>query len=479
MSTACPPSVRPSRRLIPLVAALLGLALLLVGLAGAQTEGRVDIVRVEGAITPPMARYVGGAIGRAAADGAAAVVLEVDTPGGLSSAMDDIIADVIQSEVPVVVFVAPNGARAASAGVFIAYAAHVSAMAPGTRIGSASPIFLGDDGSETDGGDTLVRKVTNDAVSQIRNLAAQRGRNADWAERAVREAANVTAEEAARLGVVDLLAPNVPALLETIDGRSVALAGGPVTLATAGAETRAVGMGLVDRFLQLLADPTIAYILLSLGSLGLILELSNPGAILPGVVGGLGLLLGLFGLGTLPVDWTGALLIGFGFLLLAVDVFVPSFGALTVGGLASFVLGSYLLIGEGAPPGFDVAPTAIWTMTALLLAFFLSLAGSVLRARRRRPATGREALVGEVGTVRRPLRPGADGVVFLGGELWRAVLAPAAADLPLGAPAVVTAVDGLRLVVRPATAAEAAAPTAATDTRTVVPVASPARASAG
>ena len=469
-------------RLLPLLLLAVGAVLLLVQPLAAQTAagGHVDVVRVDGAITPPMARYVEGAIADAAEDGAAAVVLELDTPGGLSSAMDDIIDHILRSDVPVVVYVAPRGARAASAGVFIAYAAHVAAMAPGTRIGSASPILVGEDGT-TDGNETLTRKITNDAVSQIRNLAQLRGRNAEWAEQAVREAANITADEAVQLDVVDLQAPDVAALLAAIDGRSVELEDGPVTLATAGAEVRGVEMGWLDQFFHLLADPTVAYILLSLGSLGLFLELSNPGAILPGVIGGLFLLLALYGLGTLPVNWAGLLLIGFAFLLFAVDLFVPSFGSLTVGGVISFVLGSYLLLGSEAPPGYDIAPTVIWTMTALLVAFFLFIGGSVLRARLRRPATGRESLVGRVGVVRRPLKP--EGMVFLAGELWEAS-APAATDgaeVPVGASVVVTAVDGLRLAVRPATAQETAAARAKPtgDDRAVVPVAGPSRAESG
>jgi len=464
---------------------LLGAALLLVQpFAAAQGERRVDVVRVDGTITPPMARYVEGAINRAAGDGATAVVLELDTPGGLATAMDDIIDDILRSPVPVVVYVGPEGARAASAGVFITYAAHVAAMAPGTRIGSASPVTIGgapDDAAPQEGAEqpassneqTLERKIVNDAVSQIKNLAQLRERNAEWGEQAVREAANVTADEALQLDVVDLVAPSIPALLDQIDGRTVRLGSGDeVVLATAGAELREVEMGWMDQFMQLLADPTIAYILLSLGSLGLFLELSNPGAILPGVVGGLFLLLALYGLGTLPVNWAGVFLIAFGFLLFVVDLFVPSFGSLTVGGVVSFVLGSYLLIGGDAPPGFAIAPPVIWTMTALLVGFFLFLGGSVLRARLRRPTTGREGLVGEVGTVRRPLTP--EGMVFVAGELWSA-RAVDGAELPAGSPVVVAAVEGLRLVVRPVPvpveAAVPARPARTDDPRTVVPVA--------
>jgi membrane-bound serine protease (ClpP class) len=380
----------------------------------------------------------------------------------------------------VVVYVGPEGARAASAGVFITYAAHVAAMAPGTRIGSASPVTLGGpaptegeappaDGQPSNG-ETMARKVTNDAVSQIKNLAQLRNRNAAWAESAVRDAANVTADEAVRLAVVDLVAPSVPDLLARIDGRSVRLGDGTdVVLATNGASIRTVEMGWMAQLWQLLADPTVAYILLSLGSLGLFLELSNPGAILPGVVGGIFLLLALYSLGTLPVDWTGVLLIGFAFVLFAVDLFVPSFGSLTIGGVVSFVLGSYLLIGGDAPAGFAIAEPVIWTMTALLVALFLFIGGSVVRARLRRPTTGRESLLGAVGTVRRAIDPA--GMVFMRGELWSAT---AADDRPIaaGTSVAVTTVDGLRLVVRPIAVPEGAgtASLPGIDPRVVVPV---------
>lgn len=448
-----------------LLALLLALAALLAGVpAGvpaapvAAQDGapRVDVVRVDGAITPPLARFVEKSLRAASADGAAAVVLELDTPGGLMTSMDEIVADILASEVPVVVYVAPDGARAASAGVFITYAAHVAAMAPATRIGSASPVTLGEGGAPATTDETMTAKITNDAVSQIRNLAELRGRNADWGERAVREAANVTADEAAQLGVVDLVAPDLPTLLREIDGRSVTLAGEPAAIRTAGAATRSVEMGWLDGLFQLLADPTIAYLLLSLGGLGLFLELSNPGTTLPGVIGGLGVLLGLFGLGTLPVNWAGVLLIAFAFLLFVVDLFVPSFGTLTVGGVIAFVLGSFLLIDGGAAPGLAIAPAVIWTMTALLVGFFVLVGAAVLRARWRTPTTGREGLIGAVGTVRRPLAP--DGMVFVAGELWQATLVggDGGRALPVGTPVAVSGIDGLRLLVRPATAPEAA-----------------------
>ncbi len=441
-------------RSLPVLAIVLGALLLAVQplLARAATPGDpvVIVAKIDGTITPVMARYVERVIKRAERDQAAAIVLQMDTPGGLSTAMDDIVRSILGSEVPVVVYVAPRGARAASAGVFITYAAHIAAMAPGTNIGSATPIFMGEDGSAQDGSDTLQRKVTNDAVSQIKNLAQLRGRNAEWAEKAVREAANITADEAVALHVVDLLAPDLPSLLEEIDGRTVQMASGTMTLATRGVTVRNLDMTIFEEFLQLIADPTIAYLLLSLGLLGIWIELSNPGITLPGVAGAIALILGLFALGTLSVNWTGVLLIALAFVLLIVDLFVPSLGLLTIGGLVSFVIGSYLLFGDEAAPGYEVSRTAIWALTACLLAFALFLGWSVMRARLRPPATGKESLVGQIGEVRSPLAP--SGMVHIQGELWRATLEGAApAELPVGSRVVVTRVDGLRLVVRPAT----------------------------
>jgi membrane-bound serine protease (ClpP class) len=456
-------------RLPPLLLALLamGVVLLLAPLpapaAAQEAAGVVPIARAEGAVSPPMARYLAAAIANAERQGAPALVIELDTPGGLMSSSDEIVRAILDSRVPVVVWVAPREARAASAGVFLTYAGHVAAMAPGTRIGSASPVALG---GELD--DTMARKVTNDAVSQVRNLADLRGRNADWAEAAVRDAANVTAEEAARLGVVDVVAADLPSLLAAIDGRTVETAAGPVTIETGGATTAEAPMGWLDRLLMLLADPTIAYLLLALGGVGIFLELSVPGVTLPGVVGGISVILGLFGLGALPVNWAGVALIGLAFVLLVVDFFVPSFGTLTIGGLASFVIGSHLLF-DGAGGGIGVSPILIWTIAALLGGLLLLLAGSVLKTRFLRPATGREGLVGMVGAARTPLGP--DGVVFVAGELWQATVAGAspvpptdrsapasgpAPVIPAGAPIAVSGLDGLRLVVRPATTAEAA-----------------------
>ena len=437
-----------------------------------ERQPKVVVGEIDGTITPVMARYVERVIERAEDDGAAAVVFEMDTPGGLSSAMDDIIRDILESEVPVVVYVTPRGARAASAGVYISYAAHVSAMAPGTNIGSASPVFIGADGSADDGDDTMSRKVTNDAVAQIKNLAELRGRNAEWAEQAVREAVNVTADEALALGVIDFTAPDLETLLQQIDGRAVQMSSGTATLATAGATTDEAGMTVLEDLFQLIADPTIAYLLISLGLLGIYVELSHPGITVPGIAGAISVLLGLFSLGTIPVNWAGVLLMALAFVLMAVDIYVPSAGTLTIGGIVSFVIGSYLLIGDDAPPGYDIADPVIWTMSACLLAFSLFLGWMVIKARLRPPATGKEGLIGDIGVVRRTLNP--RGVVFVFGERWDATLASdGTATLPEGTPVVVTGMRGLVLTVRPATAAEAARLTEPEpDPRAVIPMAS-------
>lgn len=448
-----------------LALACLALALLLplignAGLALAQAQGapKVTVLHLDNTVTPIMAQYLGRGIKQAGQDHASAVVIVMNTPGGLSSAMDDIIQDILQSDVPVIVYVSPRGARAASAGVYITYAAHIAAMAPGTNIGSASPVLLGPTGSTSSGQTTEDKKVTNDAVAQIRNLATLRGRNADWAEQAVRQAVNITADDALKEHVIDIIAPDLPTLLNDVNGRQVTMANGQkVTLHTAGAVTNTVGMNFLESFLQLISDPTIAYLLLTLGGLGIFLELTHPGAILPGVAGALSGLLGLYALGTLPVNWTGALLILLAVILFGAELYVTSFGLLLTGGLISFIIGSYLLINSNVPGYSGVSQYAIWTIAACIVAFAIFLSTVVLKVRFRKPETGKAALIGALGVVRVPLRP--SGMVFLQGELWTAT-APelkAGVELAKGSDVIVTAIDGLRLIVRPATAAESTA----------------------
>lgn len=447
-------------RLLSLLAWILGL-LLFVPSSAAVGE-RVYLVEVDGPITPVIADYVDRSLKQAADLGAEAVVLQLNTPGGLSSAMDQIVQGILQSPVPVIVYVAPEGARAASAGVFITYAAHVAAMAPATNIGSASPVLIGQDGQTTTPDETMQRKVVNDAVAKIRSLAERRGRNADWAEQAVREAVNITAEQAAALNVVDLVAPSLDALLEAVDGRTVTTTAGEVTLRTKNAQVVPINMTVLERFFQILSDPNIAYILLSLGMLGLFFELANPGAILPGVLGGILLLLGLYTLGMLDVNWAGVLLMGFAFLLFLIDLYVPTHGVLTLGGIISFALGSLLLLQSPANPAFQLSRSVVIAVTGTVAAVFLLLIYLVARAHARRPKTGREALIGARAVVRRALEP--EGLVFVEGELWRA--RSLSGSIPAGQLVRIVGMEGLVLLVEPLTEDVAeSAPTTAPMTR--------------
>lgn len=438
-----------------LILACFGLGALVPVVSAVTRNDRPLVVvgQIDGTITPVMARYVGRTIDKAVDRGATAVVFEINTPGGLSSAMDEIVDDFLQSPIPVIVYVAPRGARADSAGVFITYAAQVAAMAPGTNIGSASPVFIGSDGNLSDAGETMNRKVTNDAVARIRNLAQLHGRNADWAESAVRDAANITADEALNLNVVDAVAPDLATLLGDIDGKTVQLESGPVTLVTTNARTSDVDMSIFERFLQFLSDPNIGYLFLSLGMLGIFFELSNPGGMLPGIVGVLGLIIGLVSLGSLPVNWAGVALMGLAFLLFIADLFLPSAGLLTLGGIVAFVVGSFMLIDEGIP-GYELSRLIVWTVAACLAVFFIAMGALALKSRFNRPIVGREGLIGVIGVVRQTLAP--SGMVFAQGELWSATLDESTGqhELEEGNSVVVIGLDGLRLIVRPATEAE-------------------------
>lgn len=457
-------------RFVSLVLMPFALALvLLVGLAPKSTaqsdQPLVLVATVDGPITPVAARYIDRAIDRAEDRSAAALVIQLNTPGGLGSAMDDIVDDILGSEVPVIVYVSPINARAASAGVFITYAAHIAAMAPSTNIGSASPILTGSDGS-INADETLERKVMNDAIARITNLAQLRGRNVDWAITAVRDAANITSQQALDLGVINLIAPDLDTLLADVNGRTVTTATGTNTLNTAAARTEEINFTLVEELLQLLAEPTLAYLLVSFGLLALYVELSNPGLGAPGIFGGIALLLGLLGLGSLPVAWVGLALMALAFVLFIIDLFVPSLGLLTVGGLLSFLIGSNILIADGTPEDLRVPAEIVWTMTACLAVAAALLGLAVIKGQFRRTRTGKSGMIGQVGTARTDLAP--DGMVLVFGEIWSATAAGPA--IPKCSAVAVEEVSGLRLRVRPATAAEIAASHQSGDRRAVVPV---------
>jgi len=422
-------------------------AIVLVASARAQpAEPAIVVGEIKGIINPVMAGYVDRVISEAERTNARAVVFTMDTPGGLADAMRDINLRILASRVPVVVYVAPDGARAGSAGVYIAYAAHVAAMAPATNIGSATPVAMSEGGGEAQMSEEMRAKVTNDAVANIRALAEQRGRDTEFAERAVREGANLQASEALRSNVVDFVANDLSDLLRQMDGKQVKLASGEVTLSTASAAVRETEMSPIESFMLTITNPTIAYILLSMGSLGLLLELYNPGSIFPGVIGGIFLLLAFYALGTLPLNFAGLALIAFGLLLFGLEPFVTSHGVLAMGGAVSFLIGSLLLVNAPDAPFLQISLGAIIGMTAVLLAFFLVIVTAIVRMRRQRVATGRESLVGAPGVVRSALEVGNQGIVLTQGELWQAV--PTEGRIGVGEKVVVQSIDGLLLTVR-------------------------------
>jgi membrane-bound serine protease (ClpP class) len=392
----------------------------------------VATVQIDGVISPVTLRLVETALARAQADRAQALVIQLDTPGGLERSMRAICQRLLNAEIPVVVWVGPTGARAASAGVFITLAAHVAAMAPATNIGAAHPVALGGGGDKES-----IRKIENDAAAFVRTIALDRGRNADWAEKAVRQSVSITEREAVKLNVVDLVSDSIPDLLAKVDGRTVKTAKGTATLATKTAVARPIEIGFRDRFLHIITDPNVAYVLMMLGTLGLLFELSNPGAILPGVIGGISLILAFFAFQSLPINFAGVLLILFAIVLFIAEVKVASHGVLGIGGIVALALGSLMLY-DAPEAGFRVSWQVIIPTVALTAAIFLLTLTAGVRALTRRPQLGAEALVGATGTAYGPLGPA--GQVKLQGEIWRAV---ADRPVPDGAPVRVVSVDGL------------------------------------
>ena len=417
----------------------------------------VALVSVEGAIGPATADFVSRSLARAAKDGAPLVVLRLNTPGGLDSSMRDIIRDILASPVPVAAWVGPAGARAASAGTFILYASHVAAMAPATNLGAASPVAIGGmpdaakpEPSGKDAkkraapvGDTMMRKVTNDASAYIRSLAQLRGRNADWAERAVREAVSLSAAEAKKLKVIDLVADSVPALLQAADGRSVEVAGAKRQLATAGAEIRAIEPDWRTRVLSVITNPSVAYLMILVGVYALIFEFSNPGLILPGVVGAICILVAMYAFQLLPVNYAGLALLLLGIAFMVAEVWVTTHGALAVGGLVAFVIGSVMLLDTDVPQ-FEIPYALIGGVTAASAAFLFLVVSMLVRSRRRPVVSGREELIGAPGEALEEIE--GEGWARVHGERWRV---RASAPLKRGQALRVAAIDGLVLEVTP------------------------------
>ena len=389
--------------------------------AYAQDGRHVDVASLKGTVDPLVAQYIVRAINTAYNDGAEALIIEMDTPGGLDSSMRTIISKMLASPIPIVVYVSPSGARAASAGAFISMASHVAAMAPSTNIGSAHPV--GGQGEDIPG--DMGAKVTNDAAAYIRAIAEKRGRNAAWAEDAVRKSLNITEKEAVAQGVVELLATDRRDLLNKLDGRQVTTSTGSTTLKTAGAAIQEVGMNLQEQFLHQIANPTIAYLLLTVGLWALIAEFNSPGAILPGVTGAICLILAFIAFESLPLNWGGVALILLSVVLFIADIKAPTHGILTAGGILSFILGSVILFSPFSPtmPSMpaSVAVPYPWIalMSALSIVVFSVAVGAGIRAQKLRVTVGAETLPGATGLAKSNLDP--EGVVWVQTEEWTAL----------------------------------------------------------
>lgn len=421
----------------------------------AQAAGRAVVLDIDGAIGPAIADYVEREINAATSGDAKLIVLRMNTPGGLDTSMRQIIRVILASPVPVATFVAPSGARAASAGTYIAYASAIAAMAPGTNIGAATPIQIGGGGSLFPGGseqkdknksaasdDTETRKIINDAIAYIRSLAALNHRNADWAEDAVRSAVSLPAAEALSMHVIDVVASDVADLERQIDGRTVTVAGKPLQLATADLTNVDTPPDWRTELLKLVTNPNVAFILMLIGVYGLILEFFNPGAVAPGLIGAISLLVALYALAFVPINYAGAALVIVGIGLMLAEVHIGAFGALGVGGIAAFVIGALMMF-PARTPGFALSGTVVIVAALASAALIVLALGALLHSRKQPVVTGHEALIGAAGEA--VFWDGEEGRVRVKGEIWRA---KADAPLKAGTPIRVVRRDGLVLLVQ-------------------------------
>ncbi|SHN34075.1 nodulation protein NfeD [Chitinophaga sp. CF418] len=374
---------------------------------------KVFIIRIDGSINPVSADFIHHCINKANAEKATCLVIYLNTPGGLLQSTRNIVHDLLEAPLPIVVYVAPGGAHAGSAGVFVTIAAHIAAMAPGTNIGAAHPVGL-------QGMDTVMsEKVTNDAAAFIRSIASRRNRNLEWAEQSVRKSLSITENEALEKKVIDLVAANQQELLNRIDGKGVNTSAGIKVLHTKYAQTETLQMGMTEKILSVLTDPNVIYILLLLGFYGILFELYNPGAILPGIVGVISLVIAFYSMQALPVNYAGLALIIFAIVLFVLEIKIISHGMLTIGGIVSLLLGSLMLIhSDSALESVRISLSVIIAAVTVTTLFFLFIIGAGLRAQRAKPATGIEAMVGETGEALDILNP--SGNIMVHGEIWKA-----------------------------------------------------------
>jgi len=436
---------RRSRRKLSLarLAVYLGLLVLSLSLLVSNQASAAPVVRVldvQGDIVPVVADYLDRAITRAEADGVAVVVIRLTTPGGLLDTTQRIVQRILNARVPIVVYVAPAGGWAGSAGTFITLSAHVAAMAPGSRIGAATPVSMG-----TELPEEMKKKVTEDSAAFIRSIAQMRGKDPDQAENAVTEARSYSDSEALQRNLIDIRARDMDDLMLQLDGRKVKLVGDQeVVLNTRGFVLEPQEMNAIESLMHVISNPNIAYLLLSLASIGLIVEISNPGLIFPGVFGGICLLLAFYSLGVLNASWGGVALIMLAFGLFIADLFITSHGVVTAGGVVAMVLGSLMLFSGGSSTGLEVNRGLIAGVVVFITAFFVFVLGAVVRGQRRRPAVGREEMVGQKALVLTRLQP--KGTVLFQGERWDAELDSGSVEA--GEEVIVTRVDGLKLLVK-------------------------------
>jgi membrane-bound serine protease (ClpP class) len=423
---------------------------LLFSFVSLSASAGVLIIEINSSINPATVDFINDAIKESKVTGSELLLILLDTPGGLVNSTREIVKSIMSSDVPVVVYVYPDGARAGSAGVFITMSAHIAAMAPGTNIGAAHPVEAGGQDVDKRGGKDLKKKIENDTIAFIESIAEKRGRNKDWAIRAVRDSISVTASTALQERVIDVVAKDIDELLRFLDGKEVETTSGKKVLRTAYAEKRFFKMNIRQRLTNLFADPNISYILMMIGIAGIMMELYHPGTIFPGVIGGISLILAFMSFQVLPINYGALLLILLGVVMIILELYITSYGILSIGAAISILLGSLLLINKLDPrflfePGYGVDRTMIFSVTLVLVAFFAFVAYLVVKSRIKRPVVGPEGLVGKIGEVTEAISPKKGGKIFISGEYW---FADSDEEISVGEKVEILEMRGLRLKVK-------------------------------